>query len=114
MIDETHDTPSSFPFNKIEEIEQIIAEDEVDLWALRELCLSEGGLISGMSAFCSFFSRLLLEVRTVHESSSYAVDFGECVFVNTTVVYTFIPLFSPLLVHLFIYSSMLPILSYPF
>ena len=38
------------PLDQVEEIEKILAEDEVDLWALRELCLSEGGLVNGM--FC--------------------------------------------------------------
>lgn len=32
--------------NKVEEIERILDEDVIDLWALRELCLTEGGLIN--------------------------------------------------------------------
>jgi hypothetical protein len=33
--------------DKAQEIEQILNEEEVDLWRLRELALSEGGLVNG-------------------------------------------------------------------
>ena len=37
----------SYRQNKVIEIERILDEDEIDLWALRELCLTEGGLVNG-------------------------------------------------------------------
>ncbi len=50
LVDEP-DNPSPIPRNKAEEIEKILAKEDVDLWALRELCLSEGGLVNGMFVF---------------------------------------------------------------
>jgi|AntRauTorckE5430_2_1112549.scaffolds.fasta_scaffold01116_6 hypothetical protein len=32
---------------KLNEINDILSQPEIDLWALRELCLTEGGLING-------------------------------------------------------------------
>lgn len=32
---------------KLNEINAILSQPEIDLWALRELCLTEGGLING-------------------------------------------------------------------
>lgn len=33
--------------SKIIELESLLSEDEVDLWALREHCLTPGGLMNG-------------------------------------------------------------------
>ena len=46
MLDENAFQPST-QRNKASEIESILSQDEIDLWALRELCLSEGGLVKG-------------------------------------------------------------------
>jgi hypothetical protein len=46
---------SSYPSNihdKEDEIEKILSSKAVDLWAIRELCLSEGGLLNGVYSFC--------------------------------------------------------------
>lgn len=32
---------------KAEEINRVLGEEDVDLWKLRELALSEGGLVNG-------------------------------------------------------------------
>jgi hypothetical protein len=32
---------------KIQELNDILSQPEIDLWALRELCLSDGGLVNG-------------------------------------------------------------------
>ena len=42
---------------KAEEIGLVLSEADVDLWKLRELCLTEGGLVNGafygvLSPFC--------------------------------------------------------------
>ena len=39
--------PSSKLANKAEEIRHILSEPTVDLWRLRELAISEGGLVNG-------------------------------------------------------------------
>jgi len=33
--------------SKAKEIEQLLSEEQIDLWKLRELALSEGGLVNG-------------------------------------------------------------------
>jgi len=57
MINNCFVEPVPVPSNqtkrrKEEEIDQILSQDEIDLWALRELCLTEGGLVNGVS-LCS-------------------------------------------------------------
>ena len=42
--------PPSALERKAEEIEAVLSQDDVDLWRLRELALTEGGLVNG--AFC--------------------------------------------------------------
>ncbi len=36
-----------FLHSKVQELESLLSEDEVDLWSLRELCLTPGGLMNG-------------------------------------------------------------------
>lgn len=57
---------SSYPLNihdKEDEIEQILSSKEVDLWAIRELCLSEGGLLNGAYCVVSNHKTLIETIR---------------------------------------------------
>jgi hypothetical protein len=53
---------------KLNKINAILSQPEIDLWALRELCLTEGGLINGKQfrydiLNCSFVRSFLLALH---------------------------------------------------
>ena len=47
--DDNNAVQSNCFHSKVMEIESLLSEDEVDLWALREHCLTPGGLMNGKS-----------------------------------------------------------------
>lgn len=50
-------TPGRFS-DKAEEIDRILSTPDVDLWRLRELALSEGGLVNGTYSTVQYSSAL--------------------------------------------------------
>ena len=56
---------------KTQEIRRVLSEPTVDLWRLRELALSDGGLVNGMSMQCVRFQ--VLDSMPANRRHSYHV-----------------------------------------